>query len=194
MKPLITIDPGANGGICLQYRDEFQEITDICCYKIPVSLVDLAALLTALRRKVPEELRAILEDVGFHRQGSAAQGSVKLARHVGQLEGILMLLDIPCEYVRPQDWMQAFPDRPKSMTIKRLKSLHPAFTVAQLKTRLAKVNAQRKKDRKAYIKAKVQEAFPNVELYSNPTKPRRQYRAYPKWAGDVLGILLWARR
>lgn len=188
MQPIMTIDPGANGGICLATE------TDIRCYKIPASLVDKAALLTALRMQFPEKLEAIMEDVGFHREGSHAQGSAKLARHVGQLEMGLMMLDIPVRYIRSQKWMTVFPDRPKNLNKQEkedLKMKYPSYSAKQFKKVIDKANAERKKARKAYIKVKVQEVFPSVKVYAKPDgKPKNTITDY---VSDALGILVWVR-
>lgn len=187
MQPIMTIDLGAKGGVCVK------TLTHVRCYKIPASLTDKVVLLTALKMPFPPKLEAIMEDVGFHREGSHAQGSAKLARNVGQIEGILSALDIPVRYVRPQTWMTIFPDRPKSLTKAEkvdLKAKYPSYSASQFKKVIDKANAQRKKERKAYIKAKVQAAYPGVKVYARPDgKPSNKVT---DWCADALGILMWA--
>jgi len=130
MQPIMTIDPGANGGICVRIS-----AGRITCNKMPASLSDKDMLIQGIKEAY-RDITCIIEDVGFHVAGSHAQGSAKLARNVGQLEGILMALDIPVSYVRPQKWMTIFPDRPKSLTslekIQR-KALYPSYSAKQLR-------------------------------------------------------------
>ena len=187
MQPILTIDPGANGGICLKTS------IDLRCFKIPASLAEKAALMIDLQLQTSGKLEAIMEDVGFHVEGNRAQGSAKLARHVGQLEGILMALDIPVRYVRPQTWMTAFPDRPKATTKDEraaLKRGFPSYSVSQFKQVIDKENAHRKRLRKVFIKAKVQKAYPGAKIYARPNgKPSNKVT---DWAADALGILMWA--
>lgn len=190
MQPILTIDPGANGGICLKMKKALR------CYKMPVSLLDKAMLLTALRMKVQwgERFEVIFEDVGFHVAGNRAQGSVKLARHVGQLEGILAKLHVEVEYVRPVKWMSAFPDRPKSLVQHEkitLKAEHPSYSAKQFQKLVADVNASRKRRRKAYIKDAVMRAFPKVRVFVRMGGSARN--AVTDYVADALGILLWVQ-
>lgn len=186
MQPIMTVDPGANGGICVR-----QPSGRVNCDKIPASLSDKRKLIRGIEDAYPN-VEAIIEDVGFHVAGNRAQGSVKLARHVGQIEGILMALDIPVSYVRPQKWMTVFPDRPKSLNIAEkinLKAKYPSYSASQFQRVVDKANARRKKERKAYIKAKVQAAF-DVKVYARPDgKPTH---TVTDWCADALGILMWA--
>lgn len=188
MKPILTIDPGANGGICLKMDKALR------CYKMPASLTGKAVLLTALRLKVQGKLEVVIEDVGFHVEGNRAQGSVKLARHVGQLEGIFAKLNVKVEYVRPVKWMEAFPDRPKSLVKHEkitLKAEHPSYSAKQFQKLVADVNASRKRRRKAYIKDAVMRAFPKVRVFVRMGGSPRN--AVTDYVSDALGILLWAQ-
>lgn len=190
MKSLLTIDPGANGGICFQSKSG-----EVLCFKIPASLSVLSEMLIAFK-KYPELPDAIIEDVGFHQEGTRAQSTATLARQVGQIEMGLEMLGIAREYVRPQIWMRAFPDRPKSLNTAEkmeLKAQHPGASESQLKDLIKKANAQRKRERKAYIKSEVQRAFPEVKVYADPKKAKFTHKV-TDWCGDALGILLWANQ
>jgi hypothetical protein len=131
MKTLISIDPGAKGAIAVRYaggavqtssldatdRDNCDELRDIR---------DSAAT---------GELFCWLENVGGYRPGNSGPASVKFARGIGKLEGMLIALDIPFDRVAPQTWMKALGVLPKD-----------------------------KAERKQAIKAKIQERYPELKV------------------------------
>lgn len=102
---VIGIDPGDKGAIAIW---DGVQITTI---KMPDSYKGIVELI---RNIGPE--RCILEDVGQHIQGNNASSSVKLAKHVGVLQGTLLALGIEMIKVRPRKWMdKCVPDRPKGL-------------------------------------------------------------------------------
>ena len=59
-----------------------------------------------------KNLKAVVEKVGFHRQGNSATASCKFARHVGHIEAALYTCGIPFVEVTPHKWMAAIGTMP----------------------------------------------------------------------------------
>ena len=106
---IIAIDPGANGGIAIhgkvdgdyhtsveQMPDIYPEIYDVLCNQF--------------HRRIHI---AVVERVGFHRQGNNASASAKFARHCGHIEMALYAAGIPIQYVAPVTWQKAMGALPK---------------------------------------------------------------------------------
>lgn len=102
MKGMMTIDPGANGGIA--YHDWDAGV--IAAVKMPDGMTEV---FDTLRRIVVENKISgcVMEKVGQHVMGNNASASAKFARHCGQLEASLYALTIPTIQVTPQKWMKA---------------------------------------------------------------------------------------
>jgi len=134
MRTLISIDPGQSGAIAVRDTDGRVFVDNM-----PDTVADLAEHLSAL---IPSEMRrddndrfiyphrihdplCILEDVGYHVAGNNASASVKFAKHVGTIHGILACWKIPYESVRPQKWQKSFGTLPKdkSERKRRIKEL-----------------------------------------------------------------------
>lgn len=163
-QPIMTIDPGANGGIAIEAN------TLVSVFKIPVTLAGKVDILTRLQREYPG-IKCWMEKGSTHRKGNAATRSATFAEHVGELRGIMATLGIPFTGVTPQTWMRIFPDRPKSPHEDELRGLS-----AQEQTALQN---QRRRERKNYIKEKVQKEFHVITVHL--------------WNADALGILMWAQ-
>lgn len=57
-------------------------------------------------------LKAVIENVGFHRPGNSAVATAKFARHVGHIEAALYTLGVPTITVTPTKWMSALGTMP----------------------------------------------------------------------------------
>lgn len=135
MKVLIAIDPGADGAIACRdgeggfFTIEFKNTTD---KDISESLWEMEDFRES---KCWGEVFAFLENVGGYRPGNSGPASVKFARSVGKLEGMLLAMGIPFERVAPVSWMKALGAMPKE-----------------------------KKDRKNRIKSLMQERYPHIKV------------------------------
>jgi hypothetical protein len=94
---MIAIDPGASGAIAFTNKGH------VFTYPMPETLDCLWLLLSRLYRSCSE---CWLEDVGTYMPGNSGPASVKFARHIGQIEGILVAQGWDVYYVRPQVWMK----------------------------------------------------------------------------------------
>lgn len=103
----IAIDPGASGGIAWVDRDGINQAR-----KMPEGMTAQIDALRELRAEIGEA-RAVVEKVGFHREGNSASASAKFARHCGHLEAALYVLGIPAEEVAPGVWMRSLGALPK---------------------------------------------------------------------------------
>lgn len=101
MKTLIAIDPGASGGIAVEWYDGKRVF-----YSAPDSETEWLELMTGLKSEF--RMEACLEKVGGF-VGKKQPGSTMFTfgRGVGVIVGILMALGIPFREVRPQEWQKA---------------------------------------------------------------------------------------
>ena len=124
---IIAIDPGAGGGIAWRSPHE-----TIHCVPMPATVSDIKAFLRALDGY---SIAAWTENVGGYMPGNSGPAAVKFARHVGNIEGLLVGLDIPFQRVAPQTWMKALGTPPKDKTT-----------------------------RKNWIKSRMQERYPHLKI------------------------------
>ena len=107
MKAIITIDPGAGGGIAWREPDGSVEVKPM-----PDSMTGLIDELRSLRAYFEIGL-VIVEKTGTYREGNSGPASVKFARHCGHIEAALYALGIPTEQVAPSVWQKALGTWPK---------------------------------------------------------------------------------
>lgn len=140
IKMLIGIDPGAEGGLSWEFNEK------IHARKMPDTPRDICDFLRELATLADGygEVKCIVEKVGGYMPGNSGPAATKFARHCGNLEGILIALNIPFVQVTPQKWMKYF------IGVRT----YPAYmTSAQKKTR-----------RKNLIKKKCQELYPHLRI------------------------------
>ena len=107
MNPIIiAIDPGASGGIVVQY-----ETGDINPIAMPATGGDIVEFLEAVRQHATlDGLRVVacVEQVGGYVGGAGQPGSAmfKFGQNYGFLLGALAAFRIPVKLVRPQAWQQ----------------------------------------------------------------------------------------
>lgn len=92
----IGIDPGASGGIAVI------DGGSAVAYKMPNTVSGLCDLLESLPRGL-----IIVESVAA-RPGQGVASMFKFGRSFGQIEGVLMALRLPHDFVSPQVWCKAF--------------------------------------------------------------------------------------
>lgn len=104
---MITIDPGANGG--LVYCDLEGNI-HLC--NMPDTPGDLRNLLaTAMHGH--EHSECVWEKTGTYMPGNSGPASVKFARSCGVVEGLLLGMQISQRQVPPHTWMKKLGALPK---------------------------------------------------------------------------------
>lgn len=102
MKPLISIDPGASGGIAWIENDQ------IFCCKMPEGMTSQADFIKSITSaKGCKDMTAIIERVGTYMPGNSGPAAVTFARHCGHLEAILYMCGISTEQVLPNKWMKS---------------------------------------------------------------------------------------
>jgi hypothetical protein len=126
---ILTIDPGALGGLAVQPPYGMVE-----AQAMPEGMTAQIDAIRAIAANFPG-LKAVIENVGFHRPGNSAVVSCKFARHVGHLEAALYACGIPTTTVTPSKWMAALGTMPAD-----------------------------KKDRKNAIKERVARMFPHLTV------------------------------
>jgi uncharacterized protein YbjT (DUF2867 family) len=129
MNPILCIDPGASGGFAIQPPYGMVE-----AQAMPEGMTAQIDAIRAIAANFPG-LKAVIENVGFHRPGNSAVASCKFARHVGHIEAALYACGIPTTTVAPSKWMAALGSLPAE-----------------------------KRDRKNAIKEKVARQFPHLKV------------------------------
>ena len=129
MNPILCIDPGASGGFAIQPPYGMVE-----AQAMPEGMTAQIDAIRAIADNFPG-LKAVIENVGFHRPGNSAVAACKFARHVGHLEAALYACGIPTTTVTPSKWMAALGSLPAE-----------------------------KRDRKNAIKEKVARQFPHLKV------------------------------
>ena len=106
MNPILCIDPGASGGMAIFGLDG-------CVEAVPMP-EGMTAQIDAIRHIAVTNpgLKAVIENVGFHRPGNSAVASCKFARRVGHIEAALYTLGVPTITVTPTKWMAALGSLP----------------------------------------------------------------------------------
>ncbi len=113
MTPILCIDPGASGGMAIACHDGSIE-----AYPMRDGM---SAQIDAIRHIAATNpgLKAVIENVGFHRPGNSAVATAKFARHVGHIEAALYTLGIPTTTVTPSKWMAALGSLPADKTARK---------------------------------------------------------------------------
>lgn len=102
----IAIDPGANGGIAVEFCGLVE------CWKMPETIGDIWDLF--LSQFAGAETECIIEAAGMHVAGNNASASCKFARHCGHLEMALIAAGIPFKSIHPTKWMKHLGQMPKN--------------------------------------------------------------------------------
>ena len=113
MNPILTIDPGASGGLALLNSERIVEA-------FPMR-DGMTGQIDAIRHIAATNpgLTAIIEKVGFHRPGNSAVSTAKFARHCGHLEAALYSAGVPFEEVAPGTWMKSLGALPADKTARK---------------------------------------------------------------------------
>ena len=113
MRPILTIDPGASGGLAI-----FDTYNDVAAWSMPEGMTAQIDAIRAASAENPN-LTAVIEKVGFHRPGNSAVSTAKFARHCGHLEAALYSVGVPFEEVAPGVWMKALGALPADKTARK---------------------------------------------------------------------------
>jgi hypothetical protein len=103
---ILAIDPGAGGGLAVQPPYGIVE-----AQPMPEGMTAQIDAIRAVAVMYPN-IRAVIENVGFHRPGNSAVSTAKFARHVGHLEATLYNAGIPFVAVAPATWMKSLGSLP----------------------------------------------------------------------------------
>lgn len=106
-RPIVAIDPGANGGIAWVDLDGI-----VRAVRMPDGMTEQADYLRSLFFEL-HTCHAVIEKTGTHVAGNSASASVKFARHCGNLEAILYMAGFSTLQVAPAVWQKHFGTLPK---------------------------------------------------------------------------------
>jgi hypothetical protein len=101
MKPILAIDPGANGGLAWITGDG-----QVQAVPMPDGMAETIDSLRELRCTI-SHMTAYMEQVGTYMPGNSGPSAAKFARHCGHLEAALYALGIPTVFVLPVKWQKA---------------------------------------------------------------------------------------
>ena len=113
MSPILTIDPGASGGIAYMASDG-----RVHAIPMPAIMTEQIDAIKEIVAEVPT-ITAVIEKTGFHRPGNSAVATAKFARHCGHLEAALYSVGVPFEEVAPSTWMKALGALPADKTARK---------------------------------------------------------------------------
>ena len=101
MQPILSIDPGASGGLAWRDSDGI-----VHAERIPDGMPAIVDRLRALTIE-NKGLLAIVERVGGYMPGNSGPAACKFARHCGHIDAALYALGVPVRQVAPSVWMRA---------------------------------------------------------------------------------------
>lgn len=99
MKPVLSVDPGMQGGIAWCFNDE----TNV--EPVPQTMGDLIAMFVHLKCIEPS-FDCYLEAMSGRIPGASASSMAKYARSFGNIEGALAALGIRTIIVHPKKWQK----------------------------------------------------------------------------------------
>ena len=187
MKRLLCIDPGQNGSFAwIDHQGKVET------RKMPEGMTAIVDGLKDLKNDGIIEV--VMEDVGTYMPGNSGPAAATFARHIGNLETAIYMLQLPLSVVRPQKWekesgFSVAKHRPPNYA--ELKERVKQFEVLvkakkkvdkeemQLaKKALAAADAKAKQEHKGEIKESMQRRYPHLKV--------------PLATADALAILTWA--
>ena len=165
MRDIITIDPGASGGIAWKHHGAVR------VWPMPKGMTAQVDLLREMAESGPDLPLAIVENVGTYMPGNSGPAAATFARHCGHLDATLYCLGIAV-YANPtpQTWMKALGH---GVT----RHLPPGIKVMPEKAR-AKARADAKRANKQAIKEDMARRYPHLTVTLA--------------TADALGLLTWA--
>jgi crossover junction endodeoxyribonuclease RuvC len=102
---ILGIDPGLDGGVALVTKDMsaiYEPLVSIDVKK--GRILDIAWLRDWLRIRKENGLSMALLEFVAARPGQGVSSTFKFGRTYGQIEGLLVALEIPYQLVTPQQW------------------------------------------------------------------------------------------
>jgi len=100
---IIAIDPGSSSGALAIYDSAVGKPK--CVHNMPGTYLDIWNYLKPYGQECPENVVALMENVGGSRPGNSAKSSHTFAEHVGALKMALLAAGIPCGLVPPRAWL-----------------------------------------------------------------------------------------
>ena len=149
MKDLVVIgiDPGAVGGFCFN-----RPSGEVECHAMPATPRDACDIIATAKMYADMNnlpCHCFMEEVGGYVGGVGQPGSAmfNFGKNFGRLEGFLIAMGIPFTLVRPQKWQPAIGASFQPRTKAKYDGLKGDILKAE-KARVAKANANRKRDNK----------------------------------------------
>ena len=102
---VIAIDPGKQGGFAA-FNNRSKELLE--AHKMPETEPEIAELFRNFYKRFGKKLFFVMEKVGFHKKGNAAQTSVSFGTHCGYLRACIEMMKCPLIEIRAQPWMKGF--------------------------------------------------------------------------------------
>lgn len=150
---LISIDPGASGGIVFLIGSQ------VACFKMPATQPDVLELI---RKHHVADMTCYIEDPPKYIGQDVPSSTIfVMAENYGYVKGVLQALGIRTIQVTPQKWMKALNLGTKGS----LRS--PPGASAEEKAKIRQHNAQAKRDWKNKLKAEAQRRFPQLTVTLN---------------------------
>lgn len=155
----LAIDPGILGGIAWRKNSLAAH-----AIKMPETHRDIYDAIMDITEG--DQCFCVIEKVGTYMPGNSGPSAATFAEHVGALKMALIAGKIPHEFVTPLKWQKVVIGAPAYDRLPKLPDEKKPFSdqyKAILKTR-KHISAERKRDRKNKIKAKVQQVYPYLEV------------------------------
>lgn len=150
---LISIDPGASGGIAFQ-----PERGDADTWKMPGSQPDVLNIIRAIKERcLSQSITCYIEDPPKYIGQNVPSSSIfVMAENYGYIKGVLQALGIRTIQVTPQTWMKALNLGKKGIM------RAPLISTLEEKKAVQQHNAQAKRDWKNKLKAEAQRRYPDL--------------------------------
>lgn len=112
-RPLIAIDPGANGAVAFTCRDG--SIAAVPFDSPDTFLNTLVDFQKANSRMLTSDLLCVVEKVGgFIGKAQPASAAFRFGENYGYIQGVLRALKVPYELVAPATWQRLYPTHTKA--------------------------------------------------------------------------------
>jgi hypothetical protein len=187
MKRILAIDPGLSGG--LAWVDHQGKVETL---KMPDGMTAIVDGLKDLKNDGIIEV--VMEDVGTYMPGNSGPAAATFARHIGNLETAIYMLQLPLTVVRPQKW-----EKESGFSVAKHRPPNYAELKARVKQFEVLVKAKKKVDKEEMQLAKKALAAADAKAKQEHKGEIKETmaRRYPHLkvtlaTADALGILTWA--
>lgn len=107
MKPILTIDPGCEGGLAWITNDGLTHAE-----RMPEGMTAQVDRIREITLECPG-IVAVMEKVGGYVPGNSGPAAATFARHVGNIEAALYAIGVPTQSVAPTVWQRVHGSLPK---------------------------------------------------------------------------------